>query len=476
MSVAVARFIERLKERGCDPKCNGQSWQARCPAHDDDRPSLSVKAGDDGKVLFRCHAGCGFADVLEALKLEPRDLFPGNGKARGKAVVPARRIVAEYDYTDERGGLLFQVVRLEPKTFRMGRPDDAGRWIWSVGGVPRVLYRLPEFLAADPGSTVYLIEGEKDVDRLRSHGLVATCNSGGGEKWKFVDDSPLHGRNVVVIPDNDGPGINHAQQVAAALHDKAASVKVLAPLAEMEHGDVSDFLDDGGDPEDLDRLAAEAPEWEPGPPPVPRALSRDEAQRKLRGIFKLGRTIVRAGIDLCCELADFYEGGGLEALDDGDGPLPMSYIASGLGVTKQRVHQLIEAGRSWRRCVNQVDADMAEDVTERLLRPLAKLEPDLQPGAIKAACRIASEDHETEQAQREAAGRKHTRLRLRPKHVRQAVAALLPENPLAAQPDPLQALRKKILGLMDLARSIGAPPGVAVGLMAANTAATRGAS
>ena len=62
-------------------------------------------------MLSRCHAGCGFADVLAALELEPRDLFPDNGQASDKGAVTTRRIVAEYDYTDERGKLLFQVVR-----------------------------------------------------------------------------------------------------------------------------------------------------------------------------------------------------------------------------------------------------------------------------------------------------------------------------------------------------------------------------
>ena len=61
---------------------------------------------------------------------------------------------------DERGALLFEVVRFAGKSFRQHRPDGAGGWIWKVGDVRRVLYRLPEVVkAAKSGGTVYLSEG-----------------------------------------------------------------------------------------------------------------------------------------------------------------------------------------------------------------------------------------------------------------------------------------------------------------------------
>jgi hypothetical protein len=43
-------------------------WVCRCPAHDDRRPSLAVRDGDDGRVLLHCHAGCGPLDIIDALK------------------------------------------------------------------------------------------------------------------------------------------------------------------------------------------------------------------------------------------------------------------------------------------------------------------------------------------------------------------------------------------------------------------------
>ncbi|HYV35510.1 MAG TPA: hypothetical protein VE988_07390, partial [Gemmataceae bacterium] len=99
------------------------------------------------------------------------------------------RIVATYDYTDERGQLLYQAVRLEPgadgakKTFRQRHPDGNGGWTWNVKGVRLVPYRLPE-LTGDSSRPVFIVEGEKDADTLASIGLIATTNPMGAGKWR----------------------------------------------------------------------------------------------------------------------------------------------------------------------------------------------------------------------------------------------------------------------------------------------------
>lgn len=53
-----------------------ERWIARCPAHDDRSPSLSIREADDGTVLIRCWTGCGAADIVAAVGLSLRDLFP----------------------------------------------------------------------------------------------------------------------------------------------------------------------------------------------------------------------------------------------------------------------------------------------------------------------------------------------------------------------------------------------------------------
>jgi hypothetical protein len=93
-------------------------------------------------------------------------------------------IVATYDSRDGSGKLRYQVVRREPKSFYQRRPDGAGGWINNLDAVERVLYRLPELMAADPAEIVWIPEGEADVQNLVRLGLVATTNAGGAGKWR----------------------------------------------------------------------------------------------------------------------------------------------------------------------------------------------------------------------------------------------------------------------------------------------------
>lgn len=50
-------------------------WLARCPAHDDRSPSLAIREADD-RILIHCFAGCGVAEILQAIGLDMADLFP----------------------------------------------------------------------------------------------------------------------------------------------------------------------------------------------------------------------------------------------------------------------------------------------------------------------------------------------------------------------------------------------------------------
>jgi hypothetical protein len=158
------------------------------------------------------------------------------------------KIVAEYDYEDEAGRLLFQVVRLHPKSFRQRVPDatDPRGWRWSLGDTRIVLFRLRELIAADPSQPVYIVEGEKDVLSLVKRGHVATCNPMGAGKWRRVAElarKVLFGRDVVVIADADEVGRKHALAVVASLQGAARSVTVLEPPA--PHKDATDALEAG---------------------------------------------------------------------------------------------------------------------------------------------------------------------------------------------------------------------------------------
>ena len=212
--------------------------------------------------------------VIQVLKScpAPPAPTPAPAPAAPKPRKTPAKIVATYDYRDETGELLMQVVRMEPKTFRQRRPDGDG-WAWRIKDVRVVPYRLPELLAA-PEAVVYLVEGEKDADRLATMGLVATCNAGGGGKWLAAHSEFLRGRNVVILPDNDGAGVEHAKKATKTLRGIVASLNTIELPGLPEKGDVSDWLDAGGTVEELLRLQVVAT------PTAPAGDDDDEKERK----------------------------------------------------------------------------------------------------------------------------------------------------------------------------------------------------
>lgn len=225
-----------------DARRQGGGWQAKCPAHKDDIASLSVSTGDDGRTLLKCHAGCTAAAICRALGIKMADLFVQKSKkAKGEA-----RIIATYDYK-RNGELIFQAVRMEPKDFRLRRPDGRGGWIWKMNGTPLSLYHYDEIVNAPEGETIFVVEGEKDADRLRGLGVFATTNALGAGKWRDYYSSTLQGNRVAILVDNDDTGRNHGRQVANSVWGIAAEVKIIELPGLPPKGDVSDWLDSGGD-------------------------------------------------------------------------------------------------------------------------------------------------------------------------------------------------------------------------------------
>ncbi|MFI6496661.1 AAA family ATPase [Nonomuraea typhae] len=244
---AVERVLEALRLRNLVVKEGAGQYTAQCPAHDDRSPSLSVRPAD-GKVLLYCHAGCDSRDVAGALELSVADLFDEQAAQDSRPVV-----VASYAYIDEQGEVLYFVDRLFPKGFR----QRGARGQATTRGARRVPYRLPEVLAArDSRRTVYIVEGEKDADRLASLGVAATCNSMGAGKWREEYARYFAGMDVVIVADKDRPGLAHAKQVQASLTGVAASVRTVEAA---EGKDVTDHLRAGYGLDDL-RLVEEAPQ------------------------------------------------------------------------------------------------------------------------------------------------------------------------------------------------------------------------
>lgn len=259
-----AMSMDVLLPRLRNVRRTGDGWMACCPAHEDKRPSLSIKEGEDVPIVLKCFAGCSFEAISGALGFAPRD---------NRASV----VVATYSYCDEEGILLYEKLRYIPKDFRFQRPDTSSVTGRSMGikGIRRVLYRLQDIWAAIQNDEPVLIaEGEKDADALAKHGFCATSNDGGAcakqvslerayvrdpSKWLPEYSESLRGADAVIVPDNDEPGRLHAQVIASALFGIAKSVKIIALPIPLPGKDAHDFFAAGGTREQLSEIIEKTP-------------------------------------------------------------------------------------------------------------------------------------------------------------------------------------------------------------------------
>ena len=254
--------VADLAARFPSAKATRDGWSLKCPVHDDRVASVSLSAGDDGRVLLFCHAGCRTPDILSAVGLTVADLFEDVPVAPTPPppVLTSASAATTYDYRDLDGVLLHQVVRGPQKSFRQRQPDGDG-WRWKTSD-QRVPYRWPELVDQ---STVWIVEGEKDVDACWAHGVPSTCNRGGAGKWGDAETAALVQvgvSEVFVVPDHDVPGRRHAQAVVSTCLQASLSATLVSLPGLGTHGDISDWWAAGGTAEALEalgRAAAERP-------------------------------------------------------------------------------------------------------------------------------------------------------------------------------------------------------------------------
>lgn len=187
----------------------------------------------------------------------------GLEKARPIKDLGHKNLVTCYDYIGDHGVLEYQVIRTDfadgSKTFRQQRPDGKGGWIRNLKDVRRIPYNLPEVLHHSRRA-VWIVEGEKCVDRLKEIGIIATTNNGGSGNWTEEHSQWLKGRNVMVVPDNDEVGHKHAAKVINSLIGVAKEVKLLDLSEQLpKKGDIVDWLDSGKTKEQLSALCGKAP-------------------------------------------------------------------------------------------------------------------------------------------------------------------------------------------------------------------------
>lgn len=249
------------------PAGNGLTFRCLFPErhkNGDRNPSGRAWIGKDGALLARC-MGCGatWQEIVDATGTHVCDWWPNKGQRMERPTNhPKPVLVATHEYRDRDGELLYQKLRYEPgydgrsKTFIFRRPlpqewrscngvpDGVEAWAWGmldgeyskvpgkawdfrrpvVPGQPNVmlspitpvLYRMPDVLATRADWPVLVVEGEKDADLLWELGMPATCGHAGSNTWLREWTADLAGRRVVIVPDCDYVGREHAEKVAGA--------------------------------------------------------------------------------------------------------------------------------------------------------------------------------------------------------------------------------------------------------------------
>lgn len=261
----IERFLAACEARtGCRARRAGSGWITRCPAHDDRRPSLSVREGDRVPVVATCFAGCTWREITAALGLAASELPAAERQPLRRRFPPSRspeplpsdaelerfrlallmsdamerleelrgwnldaiaglelgldgtRVV--FPVQDEHGELV-NVLRYQPNPARRFGPK-----LRALRGRPRDLFPGPELYPAD--EPLVLVEGEPDAVTGVALGLRAV-GVPGVQGWRSEWAPRFEGRRVALLFDADEPGRKLARKVWRDLRHGAASVSVL---------------------------------------------------------------------------------------------------------------------------------------------------------------------------------------------------------------------------------------------------------
>lgn len=178
--------------------------------------------------------------------------------AAQKPVAPAS--TRSWDYVSADGEVTLRVYRRDDgqggKKYWQKRIVDGAEQANAEGWTP-IPYRLPEILKFK-AKTVFVAEGEQAADALAGLGLVATTNARGAKKWQNEICQYLRDRDVVILPDNDRAGREHAADVSRRLWRVARTIRVVDLPGLPVKGDAADWIAAGGTKADLVALVRAA--------------------------------------------------------------------------------------------------------------------------------------------------------------------------------------------------------------------------
>ena len=234
----IEEFLSYLKNV---KRVRENEYMALCPAHNDKKPSLSVGLSENKKqILLHCYAGCSAEDILNAVGLKKKDLYDNKGDFIMNKT--------SYTYYNADGTVAYTKTRIDnadkTKQFYFEQPNGKR----NLQGVNRVPYNLPAVLNAQ---TVYFVEGEKCADAVIKQGFVATTlDNGANSKWLSEYTDYFKNKNVIIIPDNDTPGMDYAKKVLQNV--PTARIVKLPDLPPK--GDIYDWLVMGHTVTEVDKL------------------------------------------------------------------------------------------------------------------------------------------------------------------------------------------------------------------------------
>lgn len=226
-----------------------------------DGENISFGRDDDGASVFYDHARKVGGCIIELVMCAE---FGGKDNAN---FLPAVATIAErmgmkplilshdadeyittarYCYRNVDGSIAYEIVRLELFDDNGKRIDKKFKHVQNghnglEAGTKHILYNLPSIAEA---KEVFYVEGEKDADTLTRWGYVATTNSGGAGNFPKDTAEVLRDKHVIILPDNDAAGQNHAHKLAEILFPTAASVRIIT-LSDEPKGDVTDWSKSG---------------------------------------------------------------------------------------------------------------------------------------------------------------------------------------------------------------------------------------
>lgn len=235
----IAIFLQRFN--GVKAIGNDQ-YMALCPAHNDHNPSLSIRYSDDKtRIRLHCFAGCKTENILNSVGLTMRNLYV----TEKEKTIMNKTI---YQYYNAEGAIAYTKTRTDntdgTKNFFFEQPSGTK----GIKGIQHELYNLPAVLSADK---VYFVEGEKCANAVIEQGCVATTlDTGAKSPWCSHYTEYLKGKEVIIIPDNDTPGMNYAKKVLQNI--STARIVKLPDLSEKE--DIYDWLSMGHSMTEVDTL------------------------------------------------------------------------------------------------------------------------------------------------------------------------------------------------------------------------------